>query len=63
MAGLHRINVSLDSLEDATFMKMNGRARLSGSVLKGIDAAVEVGLPVKVNMVVEKEVNEKDIIP
>ena len=63
VAGLHRINVSLDSLEDATFMKMNGRGKAVGSVLKGIDAAVEVGLPVKVNMVVEKEVNEKDIIP
>ena len=62
-AGLRRINVSLDSLEDETFMKMNGRAKSVSGVLKGIDAAVAAGLPVKVNMMVEKGKNDQDILP
>ncbi len=62
-AGLHRINLSLDSLDDATFRKMNGRNKSVEGVLKGLDAAVDVNLTVKVNMVVEKGINEQDIIP
>ena len=62
-AGLHRINVSLDSLEDETFMSMNGRAKPVSGVLKGIDAAVAAGLPVKINMMVQKDKNVQDILP
>lgn len=62
-AGLHRINVSLDSLEDETFMKMNGRAKSVSGVLEGIDAAAAAGLPVKVNMMVQKGKNVRDILP
>ena len=62
-AGLHRINLSLDSLNEETFRSMNGRKKSVKGVLEGLDAALEVGLPVKVNMVVEKGVNEQDIVP
>ncbi|MCB1119906.1 MAG: GTP 3',8-cyclase MoaA [Verrucomicrobiae bacterium] len=62
-AGLDRINLSLDSLDEKTFQAMNGRNKSVAGVLAGLDAAVEAGLPVKVNMVVEKDLNEKDILP
>lgn len=62
-AGLDRINLSLDSLNDETFRKMNGRNKSVEGVLKGLAAAVEAGLPIKVNMVVEKGINENDIVP
>lgn len=62
-AGLDRINLSLDSLNDKTFRKMNGRNKSVEGVLKGLDAAVEAELPIKVNMVVEKGINENDIVP
>jgi cyclic pyranopterin phosphate synthase len=62
-AGLQRINVSLDSLDPVVFGRMNGRAYGPERVLAGIDAAVAAGLEVKVNMVVQKGVNDQDIIP
>ena len=62
-AGLNRINLSLDSLEEETFQKMNGRNKSVAGVLKGLNAALEAGIPVKVNMVVEKGINEGDILP
>ncbi|RKX36023.1 MAG: GTP 3',8-cyclase MoaA [Verrucomicrobia bacterium] len=62
-AGLQRINVSLDSLNPKIFGRMNGRAHGPDRVLAGIDAAVSAGLEVKVNMVVQKGVNDQDIIP
>lgn len=62
-AGLNRINLSLDSLDEATFRKMNGRNKSVKGVLKGLKTALDAGLPVKVNMVVEKGVNEADILP
>jgi GTP 3',8-cyclase len=62
-AGLHRINVSLDSLDDERFGKMNGRGFKVKDVLEGIEAAARVGLKVKVNMVVQKGVNDQDILP
>src|SRR6187551_1824173 len=58
-AGLRRITVSLDSLDDATFMRLNDASFPVSSVLAGIAAAVDAGLaPVKVNMVVRRGVNE-----
>jgi cyclic pyranopterin phosphate synthase len=62
-AGLHRINVSLDSLDPDTFGRMNGRAYGPDRVLAGIDACIAAGLEVKVNMVVQRGVNDQDIIP
>jgi cyclic pyranopterin phosphate synthase len=63
-AGLKRITVSLDSLDDATFMRLNDAAFPVRTVLAGIAAAVDAGLaPVKVNMVVRRGVNEASVLP
>ena len=57
-AGLSRITVSLDSLDDATFQLMNDVGFPVGAVLDGIEAASAAGLPVKVNAVVKRGVND-----
>ena len=63
-AGLNRVTVSLDALDDAVFRSMNDVAFPVGRVLDGIAAASEVGLgPVKINMVVKRGVNEDSIVP
>ena len=63
-AGLDRVTVSLDSLDDDTFRAMNDVRYPVARVLEAIDAAIEVGLtPVKVNMVVKRGVNEHDVVP
>jgi cyclic pyranopterin phosphate synthase len=62
-AGLRRVTVSLDSLDDAVFTAMNDVDFPVRSVLDGIDAAADAGLPVKVNMVVKRGVNEDSILP
>ncbi|GAA1378312.1 GTP 3',8-cyclase MoaA [Peribacillus frigoritolerans] len=62
-AGLQRVNISLDSLDDDLFKKMNGRDIGIKPVIEGISAAKEAGLGVKVNMVVKKETNESQILP
>jgi cyclic pyranopterin phosphate synthase len=63
-AGLGRVTVSLDSLDDAVFGAMNGIEFPVARVLDGVDAAIEAGLaPVKVNMVVRRGVNEASILP
>ncbi len=63
-AGLRRVSVSLDSLDDATFRRMNDVDFPVAEVLAGIDAAMRAGLgPVKINMVVKKGVNDADIVP
>ena len=62
-AGLKRITVSLDSLDDEIFKKMNGRGFAPHRVLHGIEKATEVGLsPVKINAVVQKGVNDHTIV-
>lgn len=53
-AGLHRVNVSLDAIDDDVFKGINGRNINTKPVIKGIMAAKEAGLDVKVNMVVKK---------
>jgi cyclic pyranopterin phosphate synthase len=62
-AGLDRLNVSLDSLRPETFARMNGGGRVGrvARVLQGITAAAALGLPVKINMVVQRGVNDGDI--
>ncbi len=63
-AGLKRITVSLDSLDDTVFRAMNDVDFPVKRVLDGIDAAAAAGLtPVKVNMVVKRAVNEASIVP
>jgi len=62
-AGLQRVTVSLDSLEDDTFRELNGRNVEVGRVLEGIAAAEAVGLaPIKINTVVVKGVNEHQVL-
>ncbi|TCP19319.1 cyclic pyranopterin phosphate synthase [Scopulibacillus darangshiensis] len=62
-AGLTRVTVSLDSLDDARFRQLNGNRGKVKRVLDGIQAAADAGLKVKVNMVVQKRKNEQDILP
>ena len=62
-AGLDRITVSLDALDDATFRSMNDVEFPVDRVLEGIEAAREAGLPVKVNCVIKRGVNETEIVP
>ena len=63
-AGLQRITVSLDALDDAIFRRMNDVDFPVADVLAGIEAAAAVGLaPIKVNMVVKQGVNDHEIVP
>ena len=62
-AGLRRVTVSLDSLDDATFRAMNDVDFPVAKVLDGIDAAAAAGLaPLKINMVVKRGINESSIV-
>jgi cyclic pyranopterin phosphate synthase len=62
-AGLGRITVSLDSLDDEVFGRMNGRDYTKEHVLRGIEAADKVGLrPIKINCVVQRGVNDHTIV-
>ncbi len=63
-AGLTRLTVSLDALDDAVFRRMNDADFPVADVLAGIDAAMQAGLgPVKVNMVVKRGTNDQEIVP
>jgi cyclic pyranopterin phosphate synthase len=63
-AGLQRVTVSLDGLDDATFRRMNDVDFPVAAVLRGIEAAAHAGLgPVKVNMVVKRGTNDHEILP
>ncbi|MDQ3163648.1 MAG: GTP 3',8-cyclase MoaA [Actinomycetota bacterium] len=61
-AGLRRVTVSLDSLDDEAFRAMNDVEFPVQRVLEGIDAAAAAGLPVKVNAVIKRGVNEGSIL-
>jgi len=62
-AGLDRVTVSLDSLDDATFRKMNDADFPVAKVIEGIETAAAAGLgPVKINMVVKRGVNDQSIV-
>jgi cyclic pyranopterin phosphate synthase len=61
-AGLKRVTVSLDSLDDATFRAMNDVDFPVARVLEGIDSAAAAGLPVKVNVVVKRGLNDDGIV-
>ncbi|MBL8305516.1 MAG: GTP 3',8-cyclase MoaA, partial [Rubrivivax sp.] len=63
-AGLRRVTVSLDALDDTIFRRMNDVDFPVADVLRGIDAALRAGLaPVKINMVVKRGTNEHEILP
>lgn len=63
-AGLHRITISLDSLDDKVFRVMNGVKFPVSKVLDGIKAAEQAGFDsIKINMVVKRGVNDQSIIP
>src|SRR5688572_7359844 len=63
-AGLKRVSVSLDSLDDTVFKAMNDVDFPVQKVIDGMDAAASVGLlPIKVNMVVKRGLNESSILP
>src|SRR5579859_999242 len=62
-AGLQRVTVSLDSLDDATFRRMNDADFPVAKVIEGIETAAAVGLsPVKINMVVKRGVNDAHLL-
>ncbi|RAZ68319.1 GTP 3',8-cyclase MoaA [Planococcus maitriensis] len=62
-AGLRRLNISLDALDAELFGKLNGRGVSPAPILENIDFAKELGFEIKVNMVVQKGVNEQEILP
>ena len=63
-AGLKRMSVSLDSLDDATFKRMNDADFPVAAVLEWIEASAAAGLgPIKVNMVVRRGINEHSLLP
>ena len=62
-AGLDRVTVSLDALDDEIFRCMNDVDFPVAKVLEGVEAAERAGLPVKVNMVVRRGLNESAILP
>ena len=63
-AGLRRVTVSLDSLDEATFETMTGgSAQMLNCVLKGLEVASSANLGVKINTVVKRNVNEGEVLP
>ena len=61
-AGLDRINVSVDSLDETKAGIMNGLGFKVSRVLQGIDAAAALGLPIKINCVVQHGVNDDELL-
>ncbi len=62
-AGLHRLTVSLDAIDDATFNLMSGRSHGAEQVLEGIAAAEAIGFyPLKINAVIQKGVNDHLVV-
>ena len=62
-AGLQRVTVSLDALDEEVFVRMNGVGARMERVLAGIESAKSCGLSVKINTVVQRGVNESEILP
>lgn len=61
-AGLNAINVSVDSLDRATFARITGHDRLD-DILRGVDMALAAGLPTKLNVVLLRGVNDRELTP
>lgn len=62
-AGLQRVTVSLDAMDETIFAHMNGVGAKPDKVIAGIDAALRVGMGVKLNCVLKKGINESQILP
>jgi len=62
-SGLHRVTVSLDALDEKTFSRMNGVGAAPDHVIDGIEAALSAELGVKINSVIQRGVNEDEILP
>jgi GTP 3',8-cyclase len=62
-AGLDRVTVSLDALDDQAFLKMSGGRGKLARVIDGIDAAIDAGLHVKINSVIQKGSNDCQLLP
>lgn len=62
-AGLKRVNVSLDALDNTLFQSINDSGVKTERVLKGMKKARDIGLEVKVNMVVKKGMNDQEVVP
>ncbi|GGI40971.1 GTP 3',8-cyclase MoaA [Mammaliicoccus stepanovicii] len=62
-AGLRRVNVSLDAINNDLFKSINNRNISASRILDQIDYATSIGLKVKVNVVIQKGVNDQEIIP
>ena len=62
-AGLRRINVSLDAIDNEVFQAINNRNIKATTILDQIDYAVSIGFHVKVNVVIQKGINDDQIIP
>jgi len=62
-AGLDRVTVSLDALDTDLFQSMGDNRHSPAEVMAGVDAALNVGLKVKINMVVQRNVNESQVVP
>ncbi|OAB45305.1 GTP 3',8-cyclase MoaA [Paenibacillus glacialis] len=61
--GLRRLNISLDALDPDLFAQMNGRGIKPSIILENIEFAKSIGFRIKVNMVVQKGVNDQEILP
>lgn len=62
-AGLRRLNISLDAMDDELFGSINDRGIKTSQILEQIDYAISLGFQIKVNMVVQKGLNEQEILP
>ncbi len=62
VAGLQRVTISMDALNPEIFARMNGTGATPGRVIEGIDAALEHGLEVKINSVIQRGINEDEVV-
>ena len=62
-AGLRRINISLDAINDEVFQAINNRNIKASTILEQIDYAISIGFEIKVNVVIQKGINDDQIIP
>lgn len=62
-AGLHRLNISLDAMDDELFGQINDRGIGTSKIIEQIEYALSIGFQIKINMVVQKGLNEHEILP
>jgi GTP 3',8-cyclase len=62
-AGLRRLNISLDAIDDQVFQSINNRNIKATTILEQIDYALSIGFHIKVNVVIQKGVNDDQILP